>query len=161
MAVSLMDTSSSIFSISHRTRPLLWILISSSSVESGRVALQEVWDLVSGRRRGGGPFPIGSRGVGVLLVRDGKGCFSSCGERWEGAFPMRGGGPTGGGSQVGENGKKKKKGWTRWFGGNHPVYLVRRSNHWFNWPNSDLNTFQLKWPDRIGTVTDPLVWSRF
>ena len=36
LAVSPMDAS--IFSVSHRTRPLLWILISSSSAGGGRVA---------------------------------------------------------------------------------------------------------------------------
>ena len=39
LVVSPMNAS--IFSVSHRTRPLLWILISSSSVGGGRMALQE------------------------------------------------------------------------------------------------------------------------
>ena len=49
LAVSLMDAS--IFSVSHRTRPLLWILISSSSAGGGRVASQEEgWGPAGGRR---------------------------------------------------------------------------------------------------------------
>ena len=55
LVVSLTDAS--IFSISHRTQPLLWILISSSSAGDGRVALQEEGQgPAGGRRRGGGLF---------------------------------------------------------------------------------------------------------
>ena len=51
LVVSPMDASSSIFSVSHRTRPLLWILISSSSAGSGRVAFEEGWGPACGGRR--------------------------------------------------------------------------------------------------------------
>ena len=50
------------------------------------MALQEGWGPAGGRQRGRGAFPIGSRGVGVLLARDGKGCFSSYEECERGLF---------------------------------------------------------------------------
>ena len=67
----LSPMNASIFSVSHRTRQLLQILISSSSVGGGRMALQEEWQGPAGeRRRGGGLF---QRGVGVMPAGDDDG----------------------------------------------------------------------------------------
>ena len=129
LVISPMDVS--IFSVSHHTRPLLWILISSSSAGGGRVALQEKgWGPSGGRWQGRGLFQrqrtarkgFFQRGVGVQSAGD-------------------------------DNSGRKKKNWTGRFGRNRLVYPVHRSNHRFNRPNSDLNTFWIKWPDRTGFVT--------